>query len=1070
MATAATTIDASTASRLLSSTAGLPGGKAAMPLVAKQVELIRKEREALDALASDTASEEERLNALLVKRHALQQNMADAEKHNNKELTEHYKAASEALRQQIEFVKKTNKMERERISTVKRHETELGRVNLRLKAGRTVDSARLTRLGDQEKVLQQQSKAVLARTLAERQGLKTGEDLSDIHKSISAELEKQGESNFASKLNEKLSSVRDNAGKLGFEMDGLTKTQSLMVHGFGKIAEFASFGVAMGFAKKALVGFAEAADSVTEAQYHSGVSFDKLDHSVKHYAKNAVDVAELNTNLGLSLTNMGLDADEAKDIVPKMLSKNGVALQEFMRGNTGALQKMGKQAGAYARQSNQSMDDALDFQNQLMSSQGMSADQASDAMNTIVGSFKGMNDYMQDHGFKGALLNVTALAKATQEAAASAKTASFNTKTYSETMSKAAGTARMFGMSEKSATEAGARYAEAANNNSGFMKLKRGTATGKYLQSHYGAYAQRGDIKGLKQELMAKEGLAEENAEAVASMLIAKSHGKGGANWEARLASQTAGSQMNQNVYNNLISSYLAGRHIDPNDPQALNTLMQDPNLAIWLGMDVGDLTDPDNVKLIQVAWHQYQQAHGVQAPHATPPKPGKTPEQEQKEAMEKAAREANAANTAQGKMFSWQNLKNQASVMLHNPFVDTALVAGALGVRSAVKRSGGLGKILGKFPGIGKLFGGGTAKAAEAGASATGKELAEFGGKEVVEDAAKAAAKTTAKGAEKAVAETGVKALAKTPGMRKISTVLLKGLMKTKYGKLAGAVGLGVAGFGAYKIYSHNAEDVKDLNTAAQAASGTPPIDANQATAPAPNTARFTPDTVTDATTSGIGAAALGMGANVASFGAKKLFGKGAAEAAEAGGKTVAKKGLGKVLGKTISIGAREIPLLGSLISGGITMATTEGPLGRKIMAGIGDAAGTLGGQALTGGLGGAVAGTAMGAAGSFGMEKLYDSIFGSSPSTAVPAVARAAQSTPGFNVADAMSAVTGAPPMAPTGMGGPRIAGIGSFSTMRPDGTVVLTVPVAGFPQAVQQATNFNQAMTTQYSGKRT
>ena len=38
-------------------------------------------------------------------------------------------------------------------------------------------------------------------------------------------------------------------------------------------------------------------------------------------------------------------------------------------------------------------------------------------------------------------------------------------------------------------------------------------------------------------------------------------------------------------------------------------------------------------------------------------------------------------------------------------------------------------------------------------------------------------------------------------------------------------------------------------------------------------------------------------------------------------------------------------------------------------------------------------------------------------------------------------MSAVTGAPPS--TGPG-PRIAGIGSFSTMRPDGTVVLTVPV--------------------------
>jgi hypothetical protein len=150
------------------------------------------------------------------------------------------------------------------------------------------------------------------------------------------------------------------------------------------------------------------------------------------------------------------------------------------------------------------------------------------------------------------------------------------------------------------------------------------------------------------------------------------------------------------------------------------------------------------------------------------------------------------------------------------------------------------------------------------------------------------------------------------------------------------------------------------------------------------------------------------------------------------------------------------------------MTGVTTKGPLGRKIMAGVGDAAGTLGGQALTGGLGGALAGTALGGAGAFGMTKLYDSVFGGAPSTAVPAVAKAAQATPGFNITDAMSAVTGAPPVS-TGPG-PRIAGIGSFSTMRPDGTVVLTVPVTGFPQAVQQATNFNQAMTTQYSGKRT
>ena len=53
----------------------------------------------------------------------------------------------------------------------------------------------------------------------------------------------------------------------------------------------------------------------------------------------------------------------------------------------------------------------LDFQNQLMADQGKSADQAADSMNGIVGSFRGVNDYLQTHGFKGALLNVTALSK-----------------------------------------------------------------------------------------------------------------------------------------------------------------------------------------------------------------------------------------------------------------------------------------------------------------------------------------------------------------------------------------------------------------------------------------------------------------------------------------------------------------------------------------------------------------------------------------------------------------------------------------------------------------------------------
>lgn len=1072
MATAATTIDASTASRLLSSTSGLPGGKAAMPLVAKQVELIKKEREALDALASGTASEEERLNALLVKRHAIQQNMANAEKHSNKELTEHYKATIAALRQQIEFVTKTYKMERDRLGTVKRHETELGKVNVLLKAGRTVDASRLARLGDQEKVLQQQSRAVLARTLAEKKGLKTGEDLAGVHKEITAELEKQGkgESGFASKFNEKLQSVKENAGKLGFELEGLTKTQSLMMHGFGKVAEFASFGVAMGFAKKALAGFADAADSVTEAQYHSGVSFDKLDHSISHYAKNAVGIAELNTNLGLTLTNMGLDADEAKDIVPKMLSKNGVALQEFMRGNTGALQKMGAQAGAYAKQSGQSVEESLDFQNQLMSGQGKSADQAADAMNGIVGSFQGVNNYLKDHGFKGALLNVTALSKVTQEAAANAKNASFNTETYSKTMSKAAAAARMFGMSEKSANEYGQAKASAANSEDKYAQLQRGTRLNTYLGSKYGGLAGKGDTKGLVTKLMSDEKLSAEDAENVASMLISKSQGKGGPMYESRLAEAMEGTEANDKAFKENVKVIFKRGKYDPKDPTAINRLQTDP---LFLNLFGKQVLDPESRKLAMGAWHEYQSDNGIAGTTVTPPAPGKTAQQEQEEQQQKAKKAADAANTAKNNLFSWHNIKNKAEVIAQNPFALAA--AGSAAAIAAPTIKGLVSKrVTGVF---GKLFPGKAANVATPLAEDAAEAVTGIGGKAVAEDAAKAAAKATAKSAEKSVTSTGIKSLSKSPALRKIGVSLFKGLMRNKYAALAGTLGLGAAGLGYHLLGKEDSDNANQAAATAPTAATTPTptapapaqangLDANQATAPTP--APYTPpSTATSLMDTGINTGVNGI-INTSEWGIKKLFGKGAKSAAEAGAGTVAKKGIGKVLGAGIKVGAREIPLLGGLISGAMTAYNTKGPLGRKIMAGIGDTAGTLGGQAITGGLGGALAGTALGSAGSFGMTKLYDSVFGGAPSTAVPAVARAAQSTPGFSVADAMSAVTGAPPVA--GVGSPRIAGIGSFSTMRPDGTVILTVPVTGFPQAVQQATNFNQSMTTQYSGKRT
>lgn len=86
---------------------------------------------------------------------------------------------------------------------------------------------------------------------------------------------------------------------------------------------------------------------------------------------------------------------------------------------------------------------------------------------------------------------------------------------------------------------------------------------------------------------------------------------------------------------------------------------------------------------------------------------------------------------------------------------------------------------------------------------------------------------------------------------------------------------------------------------------------------------------------------------------------------------------GLGaKAAGKTaLKSGARAIPILGSLLSAGITAYMTEGSLGRKMFAAGGDLVGTTAGQVATGGIGGGIAG---GLAGEYAGLTAYDKLFG--------------------------------------------------------------------------------------------
>jgi hypothetical protein len=217
------------------------------------------------------------------------------------------------------------------------------------------------------------------------------------------------------------------------------------------------------------------------------------------------------------------------------------------------------------------------------------------------------------------------------------------------------------------------------------------------------------------------------------------------------------------------------------------------------------------------------------------------------------------------------------------------------------------------------------------------------------------------------------------------------------------------------------------------------------------------TPSTFSTVTGVGLNGA-MDVGMHAGTIGATKLGKAAMTKVAPELTAKLAAKAAATTAAKT---GARAIPILGALISSGITAATTEGPMGRKLFAGGGDLIGTLLGQAATGGFGGGIVG---GMAGQAGGTLAYDKFFGgdNNSAKAIPAVVEAnkqvaMQQQLQPDVQRAMQMATG-------GNGG---FGVGAFGPLKTDGSMELKLSIPGAATFVRQAMSYNQSMQSQYSG---
>lgn len=547
----------------------------------KTMQVLLEQTKQLVLNARDESSMQKAVAALEQKKLALAKEYGKVQRTNNAELTEHYKKHLELADAQLQHMKQTLGLERRRVQM----QREFTKIQTRSVTATTKQAQATAAETEQQKrlgrELRRTTEEVKARVQIEKQSVAANKSIEEAQKSL-RKAKPQKAKAFADtddvpKPPRNTQQVHDDSEPETRQRDGI------LSKALGGAGTFLAGLSGYELLKSGLTGVSNASDIATESQYHFGVSMDRLDKSFSGYASRAYSVIGMNARLGLSYARMGMSAEEAAEVVPKLLTGSGTALKAFQEGNVARIEAMAKAAGAFSRQTGVSLEDAIQLQNNLIAVQGKTAEQAGSDLANITGAIQGMNNYMQDAGFKGALLNIGEFANMTKEASENTEALSFNVSDYAKRLAKAAANVRLMGATEKEAAKFTQAHGKIYEQKNPFLDMQVGKNMLGTLKREFAKQIQAEDYTGLSQALVSKYKVTETQAAYAASLLLAK---KPVPMMENQLAEIFKQSELSRTTIDGVLDDWfkrsgitsMKDVYLAANDPQLLNQLGLDWN------------------------------------------------------------------------------------------------------------------------------------------------------------------------------------------------------------------------------------------------------------------------------------------------------------------------------------------------------------------------------------------------------------------------------------------------------------------------------------------------------------
>lgn len=290
-----------------------------------------------------------------------------------------------------------------------------------------------------------------------------------------------------------------------------------------KVALFTKVGVAVGFGVAAMRDLSKDSDEVINTLYRMGGSLDRVDNKFGYYTSSILALNRVQTSLRESAALMNMPI-EAVDGLTESIMQSTRILDSAGKIDMKRVRDVGETALNFARRTGISTQESVQIISHLMNKYGQSADKADDVMNGLIASVVMANDKLEDLGKGKAAIFIEDIANLIKEAADNSETFSLDLEQLGKVASNQMVIAKKFGATYSEALKQAGMLTEYLNKRNPYTNYMAGMTIAKGIQDDADAkpYIEKKDVAGLTTLLNKKYGLETNEANIVAKAIIGK--------------------------------------------------------------------------------------------------------------------------------------------------------------------------------------------------------------------------------------------------------------------------------------------------------------------------------------------------------------------------------------------------------------------------------------------------------------------------------------------------------------------------------------------------------------------